>query len=667
MKKTIIMILMAAALSLGVLCACESREDKELKAIFTESARLTVDMYDDFDATEGLSATLDGRALSVVAEDYSDKLNKVGNVDITCYAFDGTKKVGEYVRHVNVTYFGMTAERLGATAPSSATQWTFRNTVPIVTGNEWQRCVLNTSSPVWNRFEDSAGLVMHGSDTNGHTEGSEDDLPNTVLYNRFTLDKTATKMTVYLSNNPYPDYNNMAVNYRFVAITLDDFALHCLTPWTTLEAPVPSKGTIDTSWYRLLQEETFVDVDVSALAGREIIFMIQQDSAPLNQRQFVAEIGFKGQYANEYIKESRDTLVIYDVMIHDNSVIVDGLSAKQWSAMPVSDRTEWDLSLVSDADDWEIVAANGCKGTKTVDGCCKAAATLTGDGKVYLVNKLYAKGDRLLVTASDNLAASLVLPTREIVALTPLNREAADGKVTYTYDIGVYLSMQATVMFEVQTSLELYSVALQNVNGKILWTIGDSIFHINYDMVSDIASQSHCALVTRNLSGTTVSPCRMKDECMVTLIKNGTFEEMFWEIKPTVILVERGINDLYECAMNQSIALGNADSHDEGTSVCGAVNYCIDWLQSSFPEARIIWCSPMWSAATEQGTIEQYNELLREICQKQQIEFVDLYNGTGIGKTNYSMYLYDGTHPNEYGKEVLRQLLVSAINKEEQA
>lgn len=37
MKKTIIMILMAAALSLGVLCACESREDKELNAILRKA------------------------------------------------------------------------------------------------------------------------------------------------------------------------------------------------------------------------------------------------------------------------------------------------------------------------------------------------------------------------------------------------------------------------------------------------------------------------------------------------------------------------------------------------------------------------------------------------------------------------------------------------------
>lgn len=202
------------------------------------------------------------------------------------------------------------------------------------------------------------------------------------------------------------------------------------------------------------------------------------------------------------------------------------------------------------------------------------------------------------------------------------------------------------------------------MNEKVLWTIGDSIFHINRDMVCDIASAVHCASVTSDFTGASVSPCRMPDRCMVNLIKDGTFDRLFaGEIKPDIILVQRGVNDLYEYDVNGAIAMGEPDSTDETGTLLGAVNYCVGYFTRKFESAKLVWCTPMWSAATGEDAFAEYREKLGRLCKQRGMMFLDVYAKTGIDKDNQTEFLYDGTHPNTEGKQRLTEVFSDALRE----
>lgn len=197
---------------------------------------------------------------------------------------------------------------------------------------------------------------------------------------------------------------------------------------------------------------------------------------------------------------------------------------------------------------------------------------------------------------------------------------------------------------------------------RVLWTIGDSIFRINRDMVCDIASAVHCASVTSDFTGASISPCRMPEQCMVNLIKDGAFDRLFaGAIKPDIILVQRGVNDLYEYDVNGMITMGDPDSVDEATSLLGAVNYCAGYFAKRFPFAKVVWCSPVWSAATGEKAFNEYREKLAGLCAIRKIMFLDVYKASGIDKTNQKEFLYDGTHPNESGKQRLTEIFSNAL------
>lgn len=640
----------------------------EIMIRFEETEQLKISYGAETDFTKGLAAyDAEGAPLRVYAS--TDRVTNLGEADVVCYAeTDGVRK--EFVRKAEVTYYGLEAAAFADKAPSALTKWTFRDTEPYVTGYEWSRYVVAGIDPAWNRFENGAGLIMHGSDTGGHaadSEGREDSLPNTMLYNRFALNSQAEKIRIYLSNNPYPDYNNLAVNYRITAVTAEGLVPYTVKDWECLKAPVPENFSVDTGWYNLLQKRSFIDLDVSAFAGREIILIIEQDSSgELWQVDFYRALGYNRQAAKQLVKESRDTLVVYDVIIEDNTSVFDGMTAKEWSALPADERAAWDFSS-SDAEEWKIYKPKLSSATavKQADGTRVSVSA----GVVRYANKIYLRGDRLTVTASGGFGLSLLLPDRSIVELTAEGRNGSFNQSAsaeeYVYDVGEYISLAATVLLEVAEDALFSDLTLQNVNGKVLWTIGDSIFHINYDMVSEIAAAANCALVTSNLSGTTISPCRMYEQSMVNLIKSGSFDELFPDgNEPTVILVERGINDLYEYAQNRSIAMGAADSGEETATITGAVNFCIDWLKVRFPNAEIVWCAPMWSAATEERAYEEYIPLLEEICASKGVKLINLYEDTGVNKDNYQMYLYDGTHPNENGKTAFKEAIIEGLTEE---
>jgi lysophospholipase L1-like esterase len=106
--------------------------------------------------------------------------------------------------------------------------------------------------------------------------------------------------------------------------------------------------------------------------------------------------------------------------------------------------------------------------------------------------------------------------------------------------------------------------------------------------------------------------------------------------------------------------MGAIDSSDENT-ICGAINYTIKYFKEKFPEANIIWATPTYQINVDEKTFMEYNTNLKEICNREGIEYFDLYTISGITKSNYNLYLYDGVHPNEEGKKYLTDLWINFL------
>lgn len=651
--------------------ACNDKETIVKKSIeFTNEKDLTVSTGIGASLTEGLTATYDGNKLKVnVIDDGGYSGGKLGKITVTYSASFGEIKE-KFTRDVIVNYYGISLETLGAKAPSGALVWTFRNTVPIQTGNEWSRYVVGGHNPTWNRFEDSAGLVMLGSDTDGRKSEFEieDDNPNTIIYNRFTFDKNAQKMRFYLSANPYPDYNNLRAKYRFRVLDLNTQIVESLQEWTEIDAPIPTSGAIDTTWYTTMQKNTYVDLDVSKYAGKEVIFFIEQDSSTeVYQKEFYKGLGYSNKEANDFIKETRDALVIYDVIIYDESEIIDGLKTTDWSGMEVDDSNKWNfnsvVNLTSTHHKWEYIDyAKDSVVDNTNNGVIITTQNNPNLSLTYY-NKFYMMGDKVKVTlGGTSYRIRAILPSRDIITLTDWIN---DSEVTL--DFSSYVSQVITLLIDVKGgNLKIDKIEIVNENANVMWTIGDSVFHIAYEVVAEIAAGMKSSLVTTNLSGTTISPCRMVENSMVNLIKNGSFERLFDnDIEPTIILIQRGINDLYEYAVNHSIQMGDINSTDNENTILGAVNYCIDYLKNRFPNARIVWASPYYSAAIPEEAIKEYSPLLKKVCENKGIEFLNIYENLGINKDNYSMYLYDGTHANSEGNKLIVKCWLNYLVKKD--
>lgn len=57
----------------------------------------------------------------------------------------------------------------------------------------------------------------------------------------------------------------------------------------------------------------------------------------------------------------------------------------------------------------------------------------------------------------------------------------------------------------------------------------------------------------------------------------------------------------------------------------------------------------------------EYREKLAGLCAIRKIMFLDVYKASGIDKTNQKEFLYDGTHPNESGKQRLTEIFSNAL------
>lgn len=112
---------------------------------------------------------------------------------------------------------------------------------------------------------------------------------------------------------------------------------------------------------------------------------------------------------------------------------------------------------------------------------------------------------------------------------------------------------------------------------------------------------------------------------------------------------------------------GEKDSTNIHT-FCGAVNSLINKLKKDFPDAKIIFMTPLHRLNEENPsqpdgkTLKDYAAALREICAKHDTPVIDLFEINPLDPADGSV-VPDGLHPNDNGHAVMAEVIGEALLK----
>lgn len=475
---------------------------------------------DDVDLTEGLMAEdKDGNALDVtVADDGGFSLKGVGNYTVKYEAVDADGEKGEFARTVYVTYFGVEKDFIDNKSVSSLTNWDYvGDTEEEKTASEWTKVVVPGHGRDWNRFEITpTEIIMHGSDTFGRagTDGvnieTEDEDPNTILWNKVKVPESKSVLRIFAGNNPYPDYNNLLSKFRVSVLHLDDYSNEVAFDYVEIKAPLNATGG-GLNYERI--RSNYVDVDLSAYAGRTVIVLIEQDSATeVYQEDYYRDIGYEDFQIDGLIMETRDTLVVYGMrfIAGEEKIDYDELELELdestvWGTSD-SDAGSWGLrGDIASKLRWRTLSLNGATVTvlhqeEAGGGLQIIAREGSNDGAAILrdavtLNKIKVQKryfELYVGTDSDNVNVNFrfsvmvdgkeehLMPVWNMPGLEPI--EGSDGwstlcrsqwvyGVKLTYDLGDYLNKEVVILLEQDQNLTDANVTLWFNRAELVSTL----------------------------------------------------------------------------------------------------------------------------------------------------------------------------------------------------
>lgn len=123
-------------------------------------------------------------------------------------------------------------------------------------------------------------------------------------------------------------------------------------------------------------------------------------------------------------------------------------------------------------------------------------------------------------------------------------------------------------------------------------------------------------------------------------------------------VISYGLNDYFN---GQPIS--SEDSYDI-TTYSGAIRTAVRCLRKNYADAQILLCTPTYTTLNPAGKdIEDYVDAVIELAHELDVDVIDNYRSLGIDETNHEIYLPDKVHPNEEGRFMIAQKIISAICK----
>ncbi len=104
------------------------------------------------------------------------------------------------------------------------------------------------------------------------------------------------------------------------------------------------------------------------------------------------------------------------------------------------------------------------------------------------------------------------------------------------------------------------------------------------------------------------------------------------------------------------------------STYCGAVNSLITKLEKDFPDAEIVFMTPIHRVAENEPSkatgkiLADYADAMRKICKKRNIKLIDLFELNNMDPYDENLFV-DGLHPNDAGHTVLGEIVAQELLK----
>lgn len=131
-------------------------------------------------------------------------------------------------------------------------------------------------------------------------------------------------------------------------------------------------------------------------------------------------------------------------------------------------------------------------------------------------------------------------------------------------------------------------------------------------------------------------------------------------------IINYGINDYFE-----GNAISSAQAPMDTSTYSGAIRTAVNTLQSAFPHAQIILCTPSFCHYYQDGTVPHgegnyilidYVNAILSLSEELHVDVLDTYHDLGVNSSNWDQYLYqDQVHPNAAYRYLIGKSLIQLI------
>lgn len=337
----------------------------------------------------------------------------------------------------------------------------------------------------------------------------------------------------------------------------------------------------------------------------------------------------------------------------------DGCEKPKWSSS--------DTNVVEVEQDGYLSARAEGTATVTLAAGRKTVSVEVTVNPYIPVEEIMSKNETLIVKAGAAKAIRMeVLPENASDPSLIYHAEPADGILTFengqvivSEDAVPGTVYQVTATNPRSAVTCTFMIEISELKGLTAWTIGDSIFDFRdnseTDMVQSLLTQSgYTNFYMDNIAGSTVRAA--SGVGIIDHIGSGMYDA--WP-EPDLIIVYRGTNDVYFSIQQPNFFTEH--------SIIEAVQKTCQYLHENYPDARIVWATPLWRNDVGADRLNWMRQLLHDTCPQYGIEVFDLHlaeNFADLSSENFGPVLYDGIHLTDLGAQYLRDAYIAYLTND---
>ena len=210
---------------------------------------------------------------------------------------------------------------------------------------------------------------------------------------------------------------------------------------------------------------------------------------------------------------------------------------------------------------------------------------------------------------------------------------------------------------------------IYNLSGKKIIAYGDSITS-NGQYLRYAERKIGVTIKNAGISSTTMTPSSnpATNGDLLTSF-NGTCPDLS---KYDIVTIAHGTNDL-----SSSVPIGEigsiTDELLDTNTFYGAYRKVIETIINNYPHIRIVLCTPIHKYTIHEANeavangaghkLKDYVDAIHNLANMYSLMVCDMYKDCGINYLNYTTYMPDGVHPNDYGGELMGKCYINSLLK----